>query len=109
MPSICRMLAASVLLAGAVLSAQQQPTFRSGVSTVAVYATVRADDGRLVPDLSREDFEIRDNGTPRDITQFSREVVPITVTMMLDMSGSQERGVEWIRDAANAFVDALLP
>ena len=77
--------------------------------TVPVYATVRSLDGHFVPDLTREDFEIKDNGDRRDITQFSREIVPITVTVMLDMSGSREQYVEWFRDGVRAFIDALLP
>ena len=92
-----------------VLHAQQRSTFRAGVSTVPIYATVRSSDGRLVPGLSREDFEIRDNGAIADVAHFSREIVPITVTMMLDMSGSQAAAVAWMRDAAGAFVDQLLP
>jgi VWFA-related protein len=98
-----------VLAAVATLSAQQRPTFRSGVNTVEMYATVRADDGRLVTDLNGDDFEIRDNGQAREVTVFSREIVPITVAVMLDMSGSQEGGVNWLRDAAHAFVDELRP
>lgn len=84
-------------------------TFRAGIEAVSIYATVRSADGALVPDLTRDDFEVRDNGTVREITIFSREIVPITVTVMLDMSGSQEAGVAWARDAANAFVNELLP
>ncbi len=100
----------SVLTAlSVVVHVQQRPVFRSGVSTVSIYATVRSSDGRLVPDLNREDFEIRDNGAIADVALFSREIVPITVTIMLDMSGSQEEGVAWMRDAASAFVDQLLP
>jgi hypothetical protein len=78
------------VLAVATLSAQQRPTFRSGVSTVSIYATVRAADGRLVTDLTKDDFEIHDEGKVRDVTVFSSESVPITVTMMLDMSGSRK-------------------
>ena len=76
---------------------------------VSIYATVRADDGRLVPDLTKDDFEVKDNGTVREITAFSREIVPITVAVMLDMSGSVETGVNWMRDAGLAFVGELLP
>jgi VWFA-related protein len=97
------------VLAVATLSAQQRPTFRSGISTVSIYATVRAGDGRLVTDLTKDDFEIHDEGKIRDVTVFSSEIVPITVTMLLDMSGSQEAGIDWMRDAAYAFVDELLP
>jgi VWFA-related protein len=105
------LLPAGVLLAlgGVVLPSQELQTFRSGVSAIPIYATVRNNDGSLVPDLTREDFEIKDNGVKRELTSFSREIVPITVTMMLDMSGSQEVGALWMRDGARAFVDAMLP
>jgi hypothetical protein len=46
----------------AVCIAQQLQTFRSDVHTVAVYATVQDRDGRLVPDLTKDDFKISDNG-----------------------------------------------
>ena len=68
--------------------AAQQPTFKSGARTVAVYATVQDGDGRLVPDLTREQFEVRDNGKPQPITVFSNEIQPISVIVMLDRSGS---------------------
>jgi VWFA-related protein len=88
---------------------QEKPTFRAGVTTVDIYATVRGSDGAFVPDLTREDFEIKDDGVRREVAVFSREIVPITVTMMMDMSGSQEVGGEWMREAGHVLVDALLP
>src|SRR4029078_11905571 len=103
------LLAARALLAcGAAAPLQEWPTFRSGVSAIPIYATVRSSDGSLVPDLAREEFEIKDNGIRREVTVFSGEIVAITVTMMLDVSGSQETGVMWMRDAGRAFVDAML-
>jgi VWFA-related protein len=93
----------------ALTGAQAQQTFRAGVDTVSVYATVRASDGRLVTDLTKDDFEITDNGVVREITNFSREIVPITVVMLLDMSGSHESGVDWLRRGAGAFVDHMIP
>ena len=91
------------------LGAQQsQQVFRAGVDTVSVYATVRSSDGHLVTDLTKGDIEIKDNGVAREVTNFSREIVPITVVMLLDMSGSQETGVEWMRKGAGAFVSRML-
>lgn len=98
---------ALVTLQGA--AQQTRPTFRGGVETVSIYATARSTNGRLVPDLTKEEFEVKDNGQLRAITNFSREIVPITVTLMLDMSGSREMQVEWSRAAASAFVNELLP
>ena len=89
-------------------SEQQQPTFRSGTRTVAVYATVAENNGRLVPDLTRDDFEIREDGKVRPLTLFASEVQPITVVVMLDKSGSMRTGYALVRAGAEAFVRRLM-
>ena len=76
LPSLT-VLAVVALLAVPVTT--QQPTFKSGARTVAVYATIQDRDGRLIPDLTREQFEVRDNGKPQPITVFSNEIQPISV------------------------------
>jgi Ca-activated chloride channel homolog len=93
----------------AAIPAQQQPTFKSGAKTVAVYVTVTDGQGRLVPDLTRDDFEVRDNGKPRPIAVFSSEVQPVSVVMMLDRSGSMRGNLGLVQAAAEAFVTALQP
>jgi VWFA-related protein len=93
----------------ATASRAQQPTFRSGARTVAIYATVTDKDGRLVPDLPRDVFEIRDNGKPQPITVFSNEVQPISVVVMLDRSGSMRGNVGLVGRAAEEFVRRLAP
>jgi VWFA-related protein len=96
-------------LAVTVGFAAQQPTFRSGARTVAVYATVTDKDGRLIPDLERDVFEVRDSGKPQPLTVFSREVQPITVVTMLDRSGSMRGNVGLVEKAAEEFVRRLGP
>ena len=100
---------ATVLLSAAAVSVAQQPTFRSGARTVAVYATVAQKDGRLVTDLTRDAFEIREEGKPQPITVFSTEVQPVSVVMMLDHSGSMRGNVGLVEQAAEAFVRNLGP
>jgi Ca-activated chloride channel homolog len=109
--SMVSIFAASLVLAyfTTVAPASQQPTFRSGARTVAVYATVTDGDGRLVPDLERDVFEIRDNGKPQPVTLFSKETQPITVVMMLDRSGSMRGNVRLVEQAAEEFVRRLRP
>ena len=106
-----RLLTVASLLALVIASAQavQQPTFKSGAKTVAVYATVTDKDGRLVPDLAQEDFEIRDNGKTQPVTVFSAEIQPISVVMMLDRSGSMRGNFGLVEAAGEAFVRAMLP
>jgi Ca-activated chloride channel family protein len=89
--------------------ARQQAPIRTGARTVAVYTTVTDKDGRLIPDLARDEFEIYDNGTLQPTTVFSSELQPITVVMMLDRSGSMRGNFRLIEAAGEAFVRRLRP
>lgn len=93
----------------AALAARQQPTFKSGAETVAVYTTVTDSAGRLVPDLTKDDFEIYDNGKRQATTLFESGQQPITVVMMLDRSGSMQGNFNLVRAAAEQFVTDLQP
>ncbi len=88
-------------------SAQDRPTFRTGVRTVAIYATVNDAAGRLVPDLDRSAFRLLDNGRPVDVTVFSNDTQPITAAIMLDMSNSMVTRVRRVRESIERFVDAM--
>jgi Ca-activated chloride channel family protein len=89
--------------------APQQPTFRLVTQVVPIYATVTDAEGRLVPDLAREDFQVFDNGKPQEITQFSNETQPISVVVMLDTSASMTVNLELVKRAAEQFLIRLLP
>jgi VWFA-related protein len=102
-------LALVVGAAGWICAGQQQPMYRVDKHAVPIYATVIDATGRLVPDLTRDDFEIRDNGERQPVTQFSNDVQPITIVIMLDRSGSMVSNFGIERDAAGRFVDRLLP
>jgi Ca-activated chloride channel homolog len=104
-------VAAAILLCASPWSrtAAQQKTFRSGAPTVAIYATVTDAAGRLVTDLTRDDFDIYDNGKRQPMTVFANDVQPITVVMMLDRSGSMAANFNLVRTAAEQFVSKLLP
>lgn len=85
----------------------QAPVFKSTVSTVSVWATVRDSQGRFVPKLTKEDFELRVGGKPTEIAVFSSDEQPITVCLLIDMSGSVVRRFLRMRDGAIHFVRAL--
>jgi Ca-activated chloride channel family protein len=101
-------VAVSLLVSGA-LAQDQQRMFRSGVQTVPIYATVLDANGRLVPDLKEEDFQVLDNLKPAPITLFDTTVQPIAVVVALDMSGSMINAMDRAKDAAEAFLLRLLP
>lgn len=83
--------------------------FRSTTETVAVYATVSDAQGRLAPDLTRDDFLVYDDGRPVDISLFSNDPQPITVAIMLDMSGSMLNRFLQVRESTIWFINALRP
>src|SRR5436309_3084965 len=87
----------------------QPPPFQVGTRTVAVYATVTNPRGRLVTDLTRDEFAVDDNGTRQTLTLFANDIQPITLVMLLDRSGSMKPNFDLEAQAAEAFVRAMLP
>ncbi|OFW07352.1 MAG: hypothetical protein A3H96_05075 [Acidobacteria bacterium RIFCSPLOWO2_02_FULL_67_36] len=92
-----------------LLSTNPTQPIRVGVQTVAVYATVSDAEGRLVPDLTQGDFQVFDNGRAVAIEVFSSAIQPITVAVMLDMSGSMVNRFWRVRESTRHFVEALSP
>ena len=105
----CGLFFVAAALAALAAAAQQEPVFRTGTRTVPVYVTVTDAEGRLVPDLGRDDFEIYDNGKLQTISIFASDVQPIMVVMMLDRSGSMVDNFRRVQGAAEQFVTRLLP
>ncbi len=58
-------------------SGLEQPTFRASVETVVVDVVVTDRDGRPVPGLTADDFEIFENGRPQTISAFTPVDVPL--------------------------------
>ncbi len=75
-----------------VSDAQDAPraTFRSGVEMVTINAVVRDHKGRVVPNLTRSDFELLDSGRPQKIKDFRADQAPVTVALLFDTSGSMQ-------------------
>jgi VWFA-related protein len=109
MSRVLTLLGSALLLTTAVLGAGQEAQFRSATHTVSIYATVLDEDGRLVPGLARDDFEVFDNGQRRELSLFANDLQPITIVVMLDRSGSMAAHFGLVRDAAEVFVENLLP
>jgi Ca-activated chloride channel family protein len=107
---------ASIVLtaAGAAVLAQGQVLrdprpYRSRVEITSINATVRDANGRLVSGLSREAFEIFEDGEPQEITQFTSERVPIGLGVLLDASDSMfGRRIKDARAAVERFLFDLL-
>lgn len=95
--------------AAKALLAQQSPTFTTGVNVVNLFATVRDKDGRLVNNLSKDDFTLQEDGHPQVIRYFSRETdLPLTLGLMVDTSRSQRNVIDAERSASYTFFEHIL-
>jgi Ca-activated chloride channel homolog len=90
------------------LSAQDTPVFRTNTDLVVVPVTVTDRSGRFVSGLRAGDFEISEAGDRRAITQFSAERVPISLGILLDISGSMATDA-YARAALKLLVTRLAP
>ncbi|MCU1384759.1 MAG: hypothetical protein JWL71_3456 [Acidobacteria bacterium] len=101
-------------LAAARLVAQQPPVsdsrlFQSGIEITSITATVTDRDGHPVTGLSRDRFEVFEDGVLQTVTQFTRERVPIGLGVLLDISDSMfGKRMDDARAAVDTFLFDLL-
>jgi VWFA-related protein len=69
-PSAFGLLPSALLVAGIGVLAQQQPTFRAGVTLVSTDVIVRDDRGQFVADLTKDQFTVLEDGQPQAIESF---------------------------------------
>jgi len=94
-----------------VLSAAEGQ-FRSRIDLVTMGVTVTDRRGTVLTDLTRDDFEIRENGRPQTITSFGRgdgdvEALPLHLGLLFDTSGSMGEDIKLARSAAIKFLNTL--
>ncbi len=73
-------------------------TLRQDVSEVILNATVLDEGGRLVQDLTKDDFHIFEDGVPQTIAAFTHSDTPVSIGLLVDNSGSMRSK----RSAVNA-------
>jgi Ca-activated chloride channel family protein len=101
--------AALVLIASALAYAQEpaapgQEPLSVDVDLVLVHATVTDPEGRYVTGLEREHFQIWEDKVEQSVAHFSIEDAPMSVSIVLDISGSMKSKIDIARDAAVAFL-----
>jgi VWFA-related protein len=88
---------------------QEQVTFRGGVDLVTATVSVRDRKGRVIRDLKQADFEIIDAGVPREIRTFESGESPVSLAVLVDISGSMSVGgnIDRARSAVSVAMAAL--
>jgi VWFA-related protein len=83
--------------------------FSADVNVVNVLVTVRDKDGKIISDLTRNDFTLLEDGRPQAIRYFTRQSdLPMTVGLLVDTSGSERRMLGAEREATRAFLEQVL-
>jgi len=99
----------ALILVAAPAWAQDPVTFKKTVNLVNVLATVRDRHGRLIDNLSQDDFILREDGVPQKIRYFSRETdLPLTIGLLVDTSRSQRGVLSDESEASRLFLDQML-
>ena len=89
--------------------AAQTQVFRARIDTVLVTVTVTDANGRLIPHLTKNDFEVFEDGEAQPVTQFTDQRVPVSLGVLLDASDSMRGGaIADARGAVDRFVAELL-
>ncbi len=84
-------------------------TLKVTTNVVNVYAVARQRNGRLVPDLSKDNFLLEEDQRPQDIRYFSRETdTPLTMGILVDTSTSQEHVLQLEKSEAQQFLTQTL-
>ena len=84
-------------------------TFKTSVNLVDMFFTVKDRTGNLVPHLTQQNCTVEENKEPQTLKTFVAETnQPLTLGILLDTSGSQQRLLPMEVDAASQFIQQVL-
>lgn len=112
-PNLSAIIVISVAVLGCVAASAQEktwqvvPTFRSDVSLIEVYVTVLDHGGRYVTGLTRDRFEILDDGVPCSFAAFESPSSGFSCAILLDRTGSMGLAFPAVKNALLRFIDAF--
>jgi VWFA-related protein len=123
------LLAMAALLAAAPSSFAQQPasqqptspgqkadesqepteTLKVNVNVVNLFFNVKDKHGALIPNLTKDDFQVLEDGSPQTIKYFAAQSnLPLTLGILIDSSGSQLRVLDMEKEVGGAFLKQIL-
>ena len=103
-----------ILISNLAICAQVQggataAKLKANKTLVEIPVVVSDREGRRIGGLKKEDFSILQAGVKRDIISFGTEDEPVSIALLIDTSGSTQKVLDKIKDAAKDFVDLLNP
>lgn len=109
-------LALAGLLAAAARGQQPQPaatprplTFGTGIDVINLNVSVTDAQNRYVTDLKKPDFAVFEDGVKQDLSLFTQENLPISLSLLIDGSASMDEKMPFAQQAATRFSTTLRP
>jgi VWFA-related protein len=88
---------------------QSMETLKVQVNVVQLFFNVKDKKGALIPNQTKNDFELFEDGKPQTIKYFTAESnLPLTLGILIDSSGSQMRVLEMEKEVGGAFLNDIL-
>jgi VWFA-related protein len=88
---------------------QSNTTLKVNVNVVQLFFNVKDKRGALIPNLTKDDFEILEDGKPQTIRYFAAESnLPLTLGILIDSSGSQMRVLDMEKEVGGNFLSSIL-
>jgi len=76
---------------------------------ISIPVSVMDRDGKYIPDLTKDDFHVWEDGVEQRVAYFASTEKPFTVALLIDTSGSTRFRLDEIQEAAISFVEQLRP
>jgi VWFA-related protein len=84
-------------------------TLKVNVNVVGLFFNVKDKHGALIPNLTKDDFQVSEDGKPQTIKYFAAESnLPLTLGMLIDSSGSQRNVLDMEKEVGGAFLRQIL-
>jgi VWFA-related protein len=90
---------------------QEEPleTLKVNVDVVQLFFNVKDKHGALIPSLTKTDFDVFEDSKPQSIKYFKAESdLPLTLGILIDSSGSQQRVLEMEKEVGGSFLENIL-
>jgi Ca-activated chloride channel homolog len=100
---------AGFLVISQMVATAQGPTFRSATELVNLNVTVVGADLKPVGGLTRDQFEVLEDGVRQEVKFFAPGELPLDVVVLLDTSSSMAGSMALVQNAAVKFIAALRP
>ena len=88
---------------------QSVATLKVNVEVVQLFFNIKDKHGALIPNLTKDNFDLSEDGQPQTIKYFKAETdLPLTLGILIDSSGSQQRVLDMEKEVGGSFLESTL-